>query len=340
LSQAEVDLPVLTPAAFRAQVASGATDPVYAIIGDDDHEKSVLALALGEMVEEDLRAFNVERQYAVDGLVTPQSVAEAARTLPMIAPRRVVIVLQAEKLFDPRKKRKGAPEPGDEDEAASSLDPLVDYLGDPSPTTTLAFVFSMADGAKSPAEIPLARNLKATKALLKVATLVVCTGLDGGKDAGAWIVQQAQASGLAIDRPAVNLLIQSSGGDTSRLRSDVEKLLLFAAGDGRITPAHVSAMAGSPVHHGDDWALVRAIEQGDAAGALRELQAALEAGGVPFQILGQIGYAVRTPPPRGRFPARRVPAAVDALLRTDLALKSSGGDPRVLLERLVVELCG
>jgi hypothetical protein len=37
--------------------------------------------------------------------------------------------------------------------------------------------------------------------------------------------------------------------------------------------------------------------------------------------------------------SRRIPAAVDALLRTDLDLKSSGGDPRVLLERLVVELC-
>jgi DNA polymerase III delta subunit len=34
-----------------------------------------------------------------------------------------------------------------------------------------------------------------------------------------------------------------------------------------------------------------------------------------------------------------VRAAVDALFRTDLALKSSGGDPRILLERLVVELC-
>jgi DNA polymerase III delta subunit len=48
---------------------------------------------------------------------------------------------------------------------------------------------------------------------------------------------------------------------------------------------------------------------------------------------------VRTPPPRGRFPARRVPAAVDALFRTDIAMKSSGGDPKVLLERLIVELC-
>ena len=36
---------------------------------------------------------------------------------------------------------------------------------------------------------------------------------------------------------------------------------------------------------------------------------------------------------------RRIPAAVDALFRTDLDLKTSGGDPRVLLERLVVELC-
>jgi hypothetical protein len=35
-----------------------------------------------------------------------------------------------------------------------------------------------------------------------------------------------------------------------------------------------------------------------------------------------------------------VTPAIDALLRTDLALKSSGGDSRVLVERLVVELTG
>ena len=96
----------MTPAAFRAQIARGATEPVYMAIGDDDHEKSALALALGEMIEEDLRAFNVERLYAIDGTVTARAVAEAAQTLPMIAPRRIVIVLQAEKLFDPRKRRK------------------------------------------------------------------------------------------------------------------------------------------------------------------------------------------------------------------------------------------
>ena len=330
-----------SPGALRAQIASGSTDPVYAIIGDDDHEKSALALALGEMIEPDLRAFNVERLYAGDAAVTALSVAEAARTLPMMAPRRVVVVLHAEKLLAPSRKRKGAAEPPDaEDEGGASLEPLVDYLANPSPMTTLAFVFSQPEGAKRPEEIPLARNLKVTKVLLQAATLIVCTGLDGGKDPARWVEEQARQAGLAADRAAVAKLLQLSGGDSGRLRADVQKALLYAAGSGKLTLDQVAAVAGTPAHHGDDWALVRALEQGDAAGALRELQAALEVGGVPFQILGQIAYAVRTPPPRGRFPARRIPAAVDALLRTDLALKTSGGDPRVLLERLVVELCG
>jgi DNA polymerase III delta subunit len=37
--------------------------------------------------------------------------------------------------------------------------------------------------------------------------------------------------------------------------------------------------------------------------------------------------------------ARQVRPAVDALFRTDLDLKRSAGEPRILLERLVVELC-
>ena len=58
---------------------------------------------------------------------------------------------------------------------------------------------------------------------------------------------------------------------------------------------------------------------------------------MPLKILGQLGWFVREKLPAAD--ARRVPAAIEALFRTDLDLKSSGGDPRVLLERLVVELC-
>jgi hypothetical protein len=55
-------------------------------------------------------------------------------------------------------------------------------------------------------------------------------------------------------------------------------------------------------------------------------------------VLGQLAWYVRN---KMVFTApARVPAAVDALFRTDVGLKSSGGDPRILLERLVLELCG
>jgi hypothetical protein len=64
----------------------------------------------------------------------------------------------------------------------------------------------------------------------------------------------------------------------------------------------------------------------------------MEAGAVPYMVLGQLAWFVRDK--LANADARRVPAAVEALFRTDLDLKTSGRDPRVLLERLVVELCG
>ncbi|HEX6211136.1 MAG TPA: hypothetical protein VF136_10190 [Methylomirabilota bacterium] len=326
-------MPRLSPGRFRQQIAEGAPDPVVLLVGDDDHEKAALALALGEMVEPDLRAFNVERLYASDKAVTPAAVIEAARTLPMMAPRRVVVVLQAERLLNPKKRQAAA------DDDGGSLEPVLDYLASPSPTTALMFAFSAPEPGAT-GDVPIPRNLKIYKALEKAATIVSCSGLDGGKEPGRWIEEQAQRAGLTIERRAVARLLELTGRDPRALRAEVEKLLLFAAGAGQITQDHVAAIAGTPVHHGDDWALIRALERSDARGALKELQAALDHGGIPYKILGQIGYAVRTPPPRGRFPAARVPGAVDALFRTDLALKSSGGDPKVLLERLIVELCG
>jgi hypothetical protein len=64
----------------------------------------------------------------------------------------------------------------------------------------------------------------------------------------------------------------------------------------------------------------------------------LDAGAPPEKILGQLAWLVRSKFP-GLAPAAVAPA-VDAVFRTDVDLKRSAGDPRILLERLVVELCG
>jgi hypothetical protein len=60
----------------------------------------------------------------------------------------------------------------------------------------------------------------------------------------------------------------------------------------------------------------------------------LDAGTPHLPILGQIRWAAGLLRPEAR--ARR---ALDLVLETDIALKSSAGEPRFLIEKLVIELC-
>ena len=99
-------MPALTPAALRQQIASGATDPLYMLVGEDDVEKSAVAGEFMEMVDEGLRAFNVDRLYG--GEMSVDDLIGASATLPMMAPRRLVIVNDAEKLLIPKRESKAA----------------------------------------------------------------------------------------------------------------------------------------------------------------------------------------------------------------------------------------
>ena len=327
-----------TPAAVRTQIAQRKAAPLYLIVGDDDAEISRLAAEFSSLVEEDLRAFNVERVYASDKSVTAATIAESARLLPMMSDRRVVVVLRAERLLKPKRRGKPEEEPADGDvDAPVEVDALEEYVKNPEPQTVLVFVAADVD-----------RSRRLFKAMQKTATIVECYGLKPGKDArvdlrqaadkAVQLVQQAvKAAGQQIEPAAARLLAARAGTDIAQLRGDLDRLLLYAVGKPKIDVDDAKQVVSAESSQ-DDWAVTNAIERGDRAKALRELALALEGGGVPYQILGQLAWFVREKLPV--FDARRVPAAVDALFRTDLDLKSSGGDPRVLLERLVVELCG
>ena len=83
--------------------------------------------------------------------------------------------------------------------------------------------------------------------------------------------------------------------------------------------------------------MTNAIEAGDGATALRQLALMLDAGLAPEKVLGQLGWLVRAKFPQ--IAPGRLRKSVEAVFRTDIDLKRTAGDPRVLLERLVVELC-
>jgi DNA polymerase-3 subunit delta len=150
------------------------------------------------------------------------------------------------------------------------------------------------------------------------------------------MVKKAVAeSGQIIEPAAARLLAERAGVDIVRLRGDIERLMLYAAGKPNITLADAREVVSAESSH-DDWAVTNAIQNGNTKEALRQLALALDAGAVSYQVLGQLAWFVRDK----MADTRRIPAAVESLFRADLDLKSSGGDPRVLLERLVVELCG
>jgi DNA polymerase-3 subunit delta len=334
--------PVIAVAAVRKQLAARTPALVYVLTGPDDREKSALANEIADLVEPELRAFNVERFYGADA--SPLDVAEAARTLPMMGDRRVVVVMQAERMIIPwRKVAEGEEAGDDESEAGGDTQPLVDYAARPNEKTVLVFVLSPAEPAGTSRGhdlLPLNGSLKLTKVLAKQATIVEVGEFGSERDVLQWLEARAKEAQLVVEPGAARALVDAAAGDAAKFRSDVERVLTFARGEGIVTADHVEAAILAHETSTDDWAIARAIERGDAATALREARVRLEDGDSPFQMLGQLAFVIRTPPPRGRYPAAKLERAVDALFRTDIALKSSGGDPRALIERLIVELCG
>ncbi len=319
-------MPVATPAAVRKQIAAGTADPLYLVLGDDEIDKSALAAEFAELVEEGLRAFNVERVSAGDWTTGDRllaGVAEltaAARTLPMMSPRRVVILTQAEVALVPKRESDAA------DRAVTALAALLEA---PEPQTTLVLVATTIDGRS-----------RMFKLLSKQATIVRCGVIEDIADAQRWIRARVEAAGASIEPAAAKLMADRAGTDLKRLRAETDRLLLYALGQKTITAADARELAG-PQALLDEWALANAIESGNAPEALRQLALMVDAGAAPEQLLGQIGWVVRAK--LAQVAPARVATCVEAVFRTDLDLKRSSrsnDQPRMLLERLVVELCG
>ena len=327
----------MKPSEVRKQIKSGDTAPLYLLEGDDLQSRHDLAVEFADMVDEGLHAFNVQSfsaNEATNANARDQMIAEllsAARTLPMMSPRRVLIVHEAERLLSPRKGK------DDEDAAPAaesaagrrkrSLTPLEEleaYFASPEPLTTLVFAAGALDS-----------NRRLVKLARKHAVGVNCGSLDSIAEAAKWIQQRLERDELTIEPQAVNVLVEATGLSLGRVRAEIDKLVLYAAGESKITARHVRELVMPESEPGEDFALGRAIWNNNAREALREIGAQFDDGAQAVMILGQIRAAA------GRLkPDDRAKSGLNAVFEADLALKSSAGEPRFLLERLVIELCG
>jgi DNA polymerase III delta subunit len=304
-------MPALSPTALRAQLADGKVGPLYLLLGADAVERSAVAGEFTSLVEEELQPFNLERLHGAD--TTADALIDAANVFPMLAPRRIIIVVEAERLLTPKRESREA------EEQAARLEKFID---DPSPAAVVIFECGALD---------LRRRV--SKLLLRQAQVVDCGTIEDQPAAERWVRARAAQENVPLEPEAVRALVERAGLDVGRLRGALERVSLYAMGQKTVSAADVSASVSAEPEAQADFGVGKAIWRDDVRGALRELGLALDSGAAAVMLLGQLRAAAE------RLPPARVPAAMTAVLRTDLALKSSGGEASVLLERLVVELC-
>jgi DNA polymerase-3 subunit delta len=281
------------------------------LLGTDPVERAAVSAEFADIVEEDMRPFNVERLYGAETKV--DDLIDAANTLPMMAPRRVVIVSDADKMLIPKRESAAA---------EAEQERLEKFIQDAPPHATVVFVCGALDMRR-----------RIVKLLLKVAHVVDTGTIDNEADAERWVTARAAREGVTIEPAAVRALVERVGTDLTRLRAGLERVSLYAMGQPAIRIEDVKGSVALGPEKQENFGIADAIKRNDVRAALKELTLALEGGAEPYFLLGQIRYAAeRLPPPRVRH-------GIESVFRTDIALKSSGGDQKILLERLVVELC-
>lgn len=331
-------MPAIGLPALRKQIASRRLEPLYLLMGGDTHLIDEVVGSIEATVDEADRPFAVERFHAGEPSASAVNIAAAARVLPMLGERRIVVVLRAERLLKPKRATKavGTAEMDEaEGETAGDLGALEDYIASPAPFSTLVFVASDID-----------RTRRFTKQLVERAQVAVFGGLAAdpayrsqARAVGVQLVtEELGQAGRAIDAQAAGLLVDRAGGDIDKLRGDLERLRLYTEGRPKVTREDVLEVAAAATDVEDEWAVVNAIADGDVPRAVRQAGLRMDRGDSPHALVGQLRWWVsqRLAPAE---PARVKPA-LEALLRTDLALKTSGGDERALVERLVIALTG
>jgi DNA polymerase III subunit delta len=244
-------MPVISLAVVRKQIAAGTTAPLYLLVGADDVEKTAVAGEFADVVEEDLQAFNVERLYGGDTKV--DALIDIVQTLPMMAPRRIVIVLEGEKLLIPKREGKAA----DEDQAR-----LEAFMQAPPDHATVVFVCG-----------PLDMRRRVPKLLVKHAQVVDCGTIESAADADLWVKTRAARDKVNLEPAAVRALVERAGLDIVRLRSGLERVALYAMGQPKVTVEDVREVVPAGPQMEEDFGIANAIRNGDVPEALRQLGA-------------------------------------------------------------------
>jgi DNA polymerase-3 subunit delta len=331
-------MPRILAAALWKRLAQGQIDPCYLFFGEETYLiQEYTATLLEHILGSAPRDFNYD-VFGVDN-DTLENALSIARTLPMMATHRVVVLHGLHQL-----RKADWPQ-------------LERYLEHPSTSTALICSSSVSDPKKYPT------------CLGQHAVTVACNRLEGPK-LRDWVTHTVAQRGYRIAPDALQVLLQEQQPDLQTLRQEIEKLCTYVGDTAEITlddvqeATHVSRLQSI-------FALSDALGTRQIGPAFILVERLLNQGEPPLVILSMMVRHVRLLWSVKQLEQQRhdashmaktlgLPLAVcrqlvtqsrhfslehlrqlyAAALEADLTFKTSNKPPRAILEELILHVCG
>lgn len=348
---------------FLSEVSARKLKPAYVLVGDEIFFRDRCREALVQhLVTPELRDFSLhDLDLTQTGIV---EILDLARTPSLMAPFQVFFIRGVKALYG-----RGSHQ---EDFAA-----IEEYCRNPNPAAVLIFVadhISIPADAHRMEMQDKERYERIRETLGDYCTVIELARVDEG-DGMRWVVDHAAKEAVKVDAEAARELVDALGADMMLVSNELEKLILFVGQKKRITIGDVETMVLAAKQR-SLYELTDAISSKDRIRALSVLDAMLASEEGEEAAIGHIYMLARTfrqmlvileknvrdsraiwqalwqgfrvPPfaaedvirQARRYKSRReLTDALRLLARADLALRSNPASKRLVLEKLVIDLC-
>lgn len=314
--------------------------PVYLFFGDEEFLiQEAVSLILAKTVDPASQDFNFNTVYCKG---TPGSeIVNLAQTLPFMSERRTVIAKEIEAL------------------KAGDLEELVAYLKDPSPSTCLILLANQPRFEKK----TVINAVESHGAVTRFFALL-------DREIVPWINGWVKGKGLTIQNEAAQYVWQTLGNDLQAISNELEKTAVFLKDRKAVTLDDVKAVVGD-FREFTSFDLAEAVGRKNRDRAFLVLGRLIQEGEQPVGLLGSLAWNYRRILKAKSFESagmgydeikkklgiifhqsaafqdqmrrndqRELQGVFSALLDADRALKSGSLNGRLVLERLVLRLCG
>jgi len=191
--------------------------PIYLLHGDEPY----FIDQVSDYVEQHLlpdaeKGFNQTVLYGKDTDI--MTVLGAAKRYPMMADYQVVLVKEAQDM-----------KWGTDSDDKKAINPLLNYLENPLPSTILVFCYKYGKFDK---------RKKTYKAIEKSGLIFESAGLYDNK-VPAWVEGYLTEKGYRVNQQASLMLAEYLGNDLSKIANELDKLMLNVAAGQEITLKHI-----------------------------------------------------------------------------------------------------